>query len=81
MAGRAAPGEAGGVTTRLVLFDIDGTLIRTGGAGVRAFARVADRLFGIRDGTQGIRFHGRTDGSIVREFLQRHGLPDTDAEA
>lgn len=68
------------MTTRLVLFDIDGTLIRTGGAGVRAFARVADRLFGIPDGTRDIRFHGQTDGSIVRQFLQAHGLPDTEAE-
>ena len=32
--------------TRLVLFDIDGTLIRTGGAGVRAFSRTAAMVFG-----------------------------------
>lgn len=68
------------MTTRLILFDIDGTLIRTGGAGVRAFARVAERLYGIPDGTRGIRFHGRTDGSIVRQFLHSHGLPDSEAD-
>ncbi|MBX3734847.1 MAG: methyltransferase domain-containing protein [Verrucomicrobiae bacterium] len=65
---------------RLVLFDIDGTLIRTGGAGVRAFARVADRLYGIPDGVNGLRFHGRTDGAIVSEFLRAHALPDTPSE-
>ena len=34
---------------RLVLFDIDGTLIHTGGAGEKAFARVFANLFGIAD--------------------------------
>ena len=33
--------------TRLVLFDIDGTLIRTGGAGVHAFGRTAELLYGV----------------------------------
>ena len=32
---------------RLVLFDIDGTLIRTHGAGVRAFAATFDDVFGL----------------------------------
>jgi len=68
------------VTTRLILFDIDGTLIRTGGAGMRAFARVAEHLYGIPEGTRGIRFHGRTDGSIVSQFLQSHRISDTEAE-
>lgn len=79
MAGSGSAVHAQPVMTRLILFDIDGTLIRTGGAGVRAFARVAERLYGIPDGTRGIRFHGRTDGSIVQEFLQAHGLPDSEA--
>ena len=63
--------------TRVVLFDIDGTLIRTGGAGVRAFARTAELAFGKPGGTASMRFHGRTDTSLVREFLRLHGFPDT----
>lgn len=63
-----------------VLFDIDGTLIRTGGAGVRAFARAADRLHGLPEGTEHMVFHGRTDTSLVREYLRYHGLPETDGE-
>jgi phosphoglycolate phosphatase-like HAD superfamily hydrolase len=63
-----------------VLFDIDGTLIRTGGAGVRAFARAAERLHGLPDGTAHMVFHGRTDTSLVREYLRHHGLPETTEE-
>ncbi len=63
--------------TRVVLFDIDGTLIRTGGAGVRAFARTAELAFGKPGGTATMRFHGRTDTSLVREFLRLHGFADT----
>ncbi len=60
---------------RLVLFDIDGTLIRTGGAGVSAFARTAEHDFGLRDGTSRMSFAGRTDTSLVRELLATHGRP------
>ncbi|MGD0536503.1 MAG: HAD hydrolase-like protein [Verrucomicrobiota bacterium] len=64
---------------KLVLFDIDGTLVRTGGAGVFAFARAGELAFGVRDGTRGMNFAGRTDTSLVREFFGRHGLAPTPA--
>lgn len=60
---------------RLVLFDIDGTLIHTGGAGVSAFARVFETEFGVRDGFEKLKFAGRTDRSLVREFFGFHGIP------
>lgn len=59
---------------RLVLFDIDGTLIQTGGAGEKAFARVCEKEFNIPNGTANLRFAGRTDPSIVREFFLRHQI-------
>ncbi|MBL9127467.1 MAG: HAD family hydrolase [Verrucomicrobiales bacterium] len=62
---------------RLVLFDIDGTLIASGGAGVRAFAEVARVTFGIPGGTQRLTFAGRTDFSLIREFFRLHGIPTT----
>ena len=65
---------------RLVLFDIDGTLIRSGGAGEKAFARVAESEFGVRDGTARLHFAGRTDPSIVRDFLLQHNF-DTSADS
>ena len=73
---RAIPQDSAEMT-RLVLFDIDGTLIRTGGAGVRAFARTADVIHARPGGTDSLRFHGRTDTSLVREFLRTHRIPDT----
>ena len=63
--------------TRLVLFDIDGTLVHTGGAGVKAFARVFATEFNCPNGTANIKFAGRTDVSLVREFFTRHDIPPT----
>jgi len=63
---------------RLVLFDIDGTLIRTGGAGIRAFARVFATEFGAADGFEKLKFAGRTDRSLVREFFTMHGISATE---
>ncbi|HEY5915559.1 MAG TPA: HAD hydrolase-like protein [Verrucomicrobiae bacterium] len=62
---------------RLVLFDIDGTLLRTGGAGVRAFAKVFETEFGATDGFAQLKFAGRTDLSLVREFFSFHHIPTT----
>lgn len=62
---------------RLVLFDIDGTLLHTGGAGVRAFAQAFETEFGLRHGTERMRFAGRTDSGLVREFLTQHGVAVT----
>ncbi len=59
---------------RLVLFDIDGTLIATGGAGLRAFASVARATFRQADGMERLSFAGRTDPSIVREFFLAAGI-------
>jgi len=59
---------------RLVLFDVDGTLIRTHGAGVEAFARTFASVFGVHNGTERIKFAGRTDVSLVREMFALSGI-------
>jgi phosphoglycolate phosphatase len=59
---------------RLVLFDIDGTLLHTGGVGIKAFARAGSSEFGITDCTRQIKFSGRTDVSLVREYLTNHDI-------
>ena len=63
--------------TRLVLFDIDGTLVHTGGAGIKAFARVFAHEFNAHDGIERMKFAGRTDISLVREFFGLHNIPAT----
>src|SRR5271157_6651380 len=62
---------------RLVLFDVDGTLIRTGGAGVRAFAKVFATEFNAVDGFERLQFAGNTDLSLLRDFFSWHGIPAT----
>ncbi len=64
---------------RLVLFDIDGTLIRSGGAGVRAFERTFAEVFGLPETTRRLKFAGRTDMSLVREGLTLHGVEPNEA--
>ena len=59
---------------RLVLFDIDGTLIHTSGAGEKAFARAFANLFGIFEGTEKLKFAGRTDVAILREFFLQNAI-------
>jgi phosphoglycolate phosphatase-like HAD superfamily hydrolase len=57
--------------TRLLLFDIDGTLINSGGAGVQALREVLQSQFGIVDDLQGIEVAGRTDKGIVHQILRK----------
>ena len=62
---------------RLVLFDIDGTLVHTGGAGVKAFAKTFATEFSIADHFERLKFAGRTDLSLVREFFGFHQIAPT----
>jgi phosphoglycolate phosphatase-like HAD superfamily hydrolase len=62
---------------RVVLFDIDGTLIRTYGAGTKAFERTFASEFKIPRATESLSFAGRTDTSLVREGFQLHGIEPT----
>jgi phosphoglycolate phosphatase len=62
---------------RLVLFDIDGTLVHTGHAGTRAFSKTFATEFNLHHGAEKMKFAGRTDVSLVREFFRIHGLPAT----
>jgi phosphoglycolate phosphatase len=61
----------------LILFDIDGTLLLSGRAGLRAMTRAFQETFGITDAFKGENFGGRTDSYLVSKALQNAGLPDT----
>ena len=60
--------------TRLVLFDIDGTLITTGRAGLRGMNAAFQRLHGRADALAGISFAGRTDRAIVTDIFRALGI-------
>ncbi|MHB8973327.1 MAG: HAD hydrolase-like protein [Pirellulaceae bacterium] len=61
----------------VLLFDIDGTLIQTGGAGGAALMTAFADLFGIAEPRE-VPFSGRTDRGIVRNLFHIHGVDDTD---
>lgn len=63
----------------LILFDVDLTLLASGGAGVRALDSAMRDIYGVRDAFAGVEFAGRTDRVISEEGLRRNGiepLPD-----
>jgi len=55
----------------LLLFDIDGTLLLTGGAGKVAFEEAFEELFEIPDSWGNLDPHGKTDPAIFDEVAQR----------
>ena len=61
--------------TKIVLFDIDGTLVLTGGAGQRAMARAFEQLFSVPNAFQHIEMPGRTDSWILSDAVAAHGTP------
>jgi phosphoglycolate phosphatase-like HAD superfamily hydrolase len=63
---------------KLVLFDIDGTLLWTDGAGRRAIHRALLEEMGTAGPITGYRFDGKTDPQIVHELLTLAGHPDAD---
>jgi phosphoglycolate phosphatase len=65
---------------RVLLFDVDGTLVHAAGAGRRALERVLLAELGRIDGAlAGLRLDGMTDRLIVREVLTALGRPFDDA--
>jgi phosphoglycolate phosphatase len=66
---------------RIVLFDIDGTLVHTGGAGVRSVDLAFRRLHGVPAPFASARMAGRTDLAILRDVFREHlGRECTQAE-
>lgn len=57
---------------KLFLFDLDGTLVSTGGAGLRALSEAFNELYGIKDAVRLINPSGKTDPAIFREMAQLH---------
>jgi phosphoglycolate phosphatase len=69
------------LTRRLLLFDIDGTLVLTGGAGKRAMTRAFEETFGVPDALAEIPLSGRTDEFIFARARELAGVAATEAQA
>lgn len=65
---------AGGRPDLLILFDIDGTLLLTDGAGREAFRTALLAIFGTAGPLDEYQFHGKTDPQIAEELLTAAGL-------
>jgi len=77
--GAAGAARAGGATVRptLLLFDIDGTLVLTGRAGMRAMVATFEDLFGVPDAFRDLSMGGRTDSWLLSFALSRWDIEDT----
>ena len=64
----------------IVLFDIDGTLVSTGGAGRRAMEWAFTQLHGRPDACTGFSMGGMTDRAIVRKALAAIDVDASDAD-
>jgi phosphoglycolate phosphatase-like HAD superfamily hydrolase len=64
--------------TPVLLWDIDGTLLRTPGVGVRAFARALERVTGRPIARTEYDFGGKTDPVIAGDLLRAVGITDDD---
>ena len=60
---------------KVLLFDIDGTLMLSGGAGLRAMNEAFCQVYGVRDALLHMDLAGRTDTSIIKDALAACRLP------
>lgn len=61
---------------RLVLLDIDGTILSSNGAAARPFRRALEEVFGTSGPLQGYSFAGKTDPQIARDLLRLARIDD-----
>ncbi len=64
----------------LILFDIDGTLLSSSGAGVAAMGDAGRAMFGDHFDQTAVEYAGRIDPLIILDLLEAHGLPASDDE-
>jgi phosphoglycolate phosphatase len=62
------------VKRALLLWDIDGTLLLTNGAGMRGMARASRKLYGDAFRWDGVQASGRLDPLILEDALARNGI-------
>jgi phosphoglycolate phosphatase-like HAD superfamily hydrolase len=60
---------------KVCLFDIDGTLLASGGAGKAAMEAALTTVFGTPASSSAVPFSGRTDRAIVRDLFALHNIP------
>ena len=64
---------------RVILWDIDGTLVEIGPTGASIFDIAIERVLGRHPGEHGVRMSGKTDPQIALEILVGSGLAEVEA--
>ena len=62
---------------KLLLFDIDGTLVSTMGAGIESLTIVIEKRYGVRDDLHDIEIAGKTDSNIAADILRKYHVDPT----
>lgn len=65
---------------KLLLFDIDGTLIRSNGAGRETLKYALNELFGTTGPLEDYKFSGKTDPRIILDLMTAEGFAAADVE-
>ena len=68
------------MSPRLVLFDIDGTLLSAGRISARVFGEALLEAFGTTGDAETFDYSGKTDPQIVRELMKGAGFSDEEIE-
>lgn len=79
VAASPSPSSINGFTSpmrrRLILFDIDGTILNAKGLGVRSLLGAMQEVFGRTFSVRGVLFAGQTDPTIVSSILEKNNVP------
>lgn len=65
---------------KIFLFDIDGTIMLSGGAGMRSMTKAFAMRHGVENAFKDFHFQGKVDPAIFREALQLHGIETHDED-
>src|SRR5919197_2033028 len=71
----------GSTLRRLILWDIDGTLLAGGPVAREAFGDAVSRVTGLDASDHGVEMSGKTDPQIAMEIMERVGVPSEDARS
>ena len=77
--GRGVVPQPASAVAVIVLWDIDNTLLYTGGAGSVAMTRAFHDLYGINDAFGRVEFSGRSDTAILLDAMRLHGVAEDPA--
>ncbi len=76
---RSAPGRYNAYVARIILFDVDQTLLYSGGAGSLAMRKAFHQLHGVPDAFGKVEFSGLTDWAILKAGMIQHGVHNGNA--